>query len=353
MFFASDNGGPVHPKIMQALARANDAYAMPYGDEALAGIVRDQVREVFEAPRAEVFLVVGGTAANVLILGTLARPFETIHCTDTAHVYGHECNAPEFYTGGAKLAAVASIDGKMQPDALRAALAPGMSVHDGTPGPLSLTNLTETGTVYSPAELAELAGIAHAQGLSVHLDGARLANALVATGATPAEMTWKAGVDALSLGATKNGAMGVEAVVFFDPEKAPAQARDFGFRRMRGGHLMSKHRYLSAQMQAYLQDGLWLELAQQANAANRAMAEGLAATGLARVLHDPAGNITFAQWPRALHRRLAEAGAIYYLMDGDAEQGPPGEMLTARLVCGWSTRAEDVAAFLGHFRGAD
>lgn len=348
MFFASDNGSAVHPRIMAALDAANDGFAMPYGDEALMDQVRERLRVVFDAPEAEIFLLASGTAANALILACLARPFETILCTANAHIFASECNAPEFYSGGAKLAPIDTQDAKMQPAALAARLAGGRErdVHEGRDGALSLTNLTEAGTCYTPDEIAALAGLAHEAGLPVHLDGARLANALVATGATAAEMTWKAGVDALSLGATKNGAMALEAAIFFDPE----QAEEFRFRRMRAGHLLSKHRYLSAQMLAWLEDDLWLDLAHDANEANQILVEGLRAIDGVEIRHGPEANITFVRFSRARHQRLLAAGAQYYVMDGNPDVGDPAEMLSARLVCGWSTQPETIAQFLALLR---
>lgn len=343
MFFASDNGGPVPQQVLDALRHANDGYAMPYGNDALTGAVCDQIRDLFEAPEAAVYLVGTGTAANALILGALARPWDAVFCTPMAHINQDECNAPEFYTGGAKLVEVAAQNGLMHPYALERALAAaGASVHNAQRGPVSLTSLTETGTLYTPNALTRLSEIAHAAGSAVHLDGARFANALVSLGCTPAEMTWRAGVDALSFGGTKNGLMGVEAVVFFDS----AHARAFELLRKRAGHLFSKGRFLAAQMQAYLADGLWLDLARQANDHAARLAQGLATAPSVRLMDPPQGNVIFAQAPRALHQRLHAAGAQYYLhgaLDGAAD-----ELLQARFVCDWSigTGVEDLLAAL-------
>lgn len=344
MFFASDNGAPVHPAIMDALVAANTGNAMAYGDDALSERAIDALRAAFEAPQAGIFLLTSGTAANALALATLTQPFQTIYTTPEAHVMRDECNAPEFFTGGAKLMPVGSEAGKMQPGALAQALDPSHfhSEHDGMPGAVSLTNLTEQGTLYSPDEIATLARIAHAAGVSVHLDGARIANALVASGASLAEMTWKAGVDAVSLGATKNGALAAEAVVLFDP----GHTRELAFRRMRGGHLLSKHRYLSAQILAWLEAGLWLDLARDANARAATLAQGLSATDGVEITAEPQGNIIFARWRRALHQRLFAAGAEYHVMDGDPRTGDPAELLTARLVTSWCTAEDEVRDFL-------
>jgi threonine aldolase len=346
MNFASDNTGPVHPRVMAALARANEGHAMPYGADALTAEVTARVRAVFEAPAAEVFLVATGTAANALILATLGVPWSVAFCHRTAHVQEDECGAPEFLSGGMKLALVDGPDGKIDPGALAAAIAAEgtRGVHGPARGPVTLTQATEKGTVYSLAETGRLAAVAHGFGLPVHMDGARLANALVALGCTPAEATWKAGVDALSLGGTKNGLMGVEAAVFFDP----ALARAFDYRRKRSAHLFSKQRYLAAQMAAYLEDGLWLRTARAANAAMARLAAGLAAHPEVRILYPPQANILFAAWPRRLHRRLIAAGARYYLWSG-APEGPDDEPLTARLVTGWSTTADEIDRFLALF----
>ncbi|MBZ4688834.1 MAG: low specificity L-threonine aldolase [Cereibacter sp.] len=337
MFFASDNASAVPPQVMAALAAANEGFAMPYGRDPIMTQVRDRIREIFEAPEAAVYLVATGTAANSLALATLCEPWSATFCHSAAHIQMDECGAPEFY-GSGKLVLVEGAHGKIDPVALDAAIrtASGGGVHGVQPAALSLTNVTEAGTVYSPAEVARLCAIAKAQGLACHMDGARFANALVAVGCTPAEMTWKAGIDVLSFGGTKNGLMGVEAVVLFDPQKA----WEFELRRKRGAHLFSKHRYLSAQMQGYLQDDLWLDLAARANAAAARLAEGLAAAG-ATLLHPVDANMIFATLPRAAHERAQAAGAVYYPM----AETPDG--VTARLVCSWSTTEADVDAFLG------
>jgi len=348
MHFASDNSGPVHPKVMQAMVAANEGYAMPYGADALMVEVQARIREIFEAPEAAVYLVATGTAANSLALATMCQPFHTVFCSPVAHIHEDECNAPEFYTGGAKLTLVGEGD-KMTPEVLEAAIAfeESRGVHGPQRGPVSITNVTERGTVYSAAEVAALAAVAKGYGLPVHLDGARFANALVATGASAAEMTWKAGVDAVSFGGTKNGLMGVEAVILFDPEKA----WEFELRRKRGAHLFSKHRYLSAQMLAYLEDGLWLETARAANAAQARLSEGLRAVAGVEFLYAPEANMSFAAWSRTAHRRLHEAGAQYYLWESVLEGQDPDEMLAARMVTDWSARDEDIDRFVELVKG--
>lgn len=343
MFFASDNGGPVHPKIMQAIANANAGHVPSYGNDPLTQLAVEMIREVFEAPEAMVRLVATGTAANALILATMAEPWQTIFCTPLAHIHTDECNAPEFFTGGTKLTLTGMDQAKMTPEALEQAIA-GIGrrgINGPQRGPVSLTQVTEMGTLYSLEELASLSAVAHAHGLPVHMDGARFSNACAALGCTAAEMTWKAGIDAVSFGGTKNGCMAVEAAVIFDP----VVAREFELRRKRGAHLFSKHRYLAAQMQGYLEAGLWLDLARMANQRAATLAEGLRGAGV-NFVEEPQANMIFARLPRAEHQRLMSGGAVYYTEDGDPWDGPGDEVLTGRFVCDWSVADDDVDRFL-------
>lgn len=344
MFFASDNSGPAAPEVLAALAAANEGYTLGYGAEEGAARVQERLREIFEAPDAVVFLVATGTAANALSLATLVEPWSAIYCSDNAHVEWDEAGAPEFYTGGAKLKLVPSPDGRMTPDALRAMLEAGTQsdVHQVQRGALSITNVTELGTHYTAAEVAALTAEAKRFGLPCHMDGARFANALVASNASPAEMTWKAGIDILSFGGTKNGLLAAEAVILFDP----AHAWEFQLRRKRAGHLFSKHRLLSAQMEAYLADDLWLDLARRANASGARLSEGLAARGRT-LTHPPSANMIFAEWDRATHHRMWEGGAVYGLWPHTApKEGDPAEVLGCRMVTNWSTTEADVDRFL-------
>lgn len=343
MRLASDNSGPVHPKIMAAINEANQGYALPYGNDIWTDRATALIREVFEAPNAAVYLTATGTAANALALATLCAPFDTVFCTPEAHIEEDECNAPEFFTGGAKLTLVDSQNAKMQPEALQKALEKraGRNVHAAQNGALSLTQLTERGTVYSLTELAHLTALAKSQNVPVHLDGARFANACVALDCSPAEMSWKAGVDVVSFGGTKNGCLGVEAVILFDP----ARAWEFELRRKRAGHLFSKSRYLGAQMVGYLQDDTWRHMARAANAAAAKLAEGLAAISDVNFLFQPAGNMLFVEFPVAAHRSLQDAGAQYYParnINGLAAS----EMVAARLVADWSFSQGDVEQFV-------
>lgn len=350
MQFASDNTSGAHPTILEALASANGGYVPGYGNDPLTADVQARLREVFEAPEAAVYLVATGTAANALSLACFCPPWAGVYCHRNAHIEEDECGAPEFYTGGSKMVLVDGPHGKIAPEALAQALtfAARAGVHNVQRGMVSLTNTTEAGTVYSPDEVAELTALARTHDLPVHMDGARIANALVATGASPAQMTWKAGVDVLSFGGTKNGCMGVEAVILFDPEKA----WEFELRRKRAGQLASKYRFLSAQMAGYLKDDLWMQLASAANAAAARLSEGILKLPGASLMHPTQANAVFPALPRRLHKRAFEAGATYYLWPGHQSlDGPDDEFLTARMVCSWSTTPEDVDAFLSVIGG--
>jgi len=333
MFFASDNTAPTHPAIMAAIQAANDGYPRSYGTDPLMDRVRSLIRDTFQAPEAAVYLVATGTAANALAVATHVQPWQAVFCHEEAHIATDECNAPEFYSG-AKLALIPGAHGKITPDALTAAMAKiGESgVHGVQRGMLSLTNVTEAGTVYTPAEIATLTALARTYNLPCHLDGARFANALISSNATPAEMTWQAGIDVVSFGGTKNGCMGVEAVVFFDP----AKAWEFELRRKRGGHLFSKHRYLSAQMAAYLTDDLWLTLAAQANATAARLHQNLARIPGATLRHSVDANILFPTFAPGTNARAEAKGAVYY------NWLTPEGTEAARFVTSWSTTEQDV-----------
>ncbi len=344
MFFASDNAGPVHPEVLTALAHANDGYAMPYGADDGMGRVRTQLRDIFEAPDAMVHLVSTGTAANSLALACMCQPYETVFCSSVAHIHEDECSAPEFYTGGAKLTIVPCDVDKMTPDDLRATIANEgtRGVHGPQRGAVSITQVAEKGSVHTLDELKALVAVAKEFDLPVHLDGARFANALASLGCTAAEMTWKLGIDAVSFGGTKNGLMGVEAVIFFDPKAS----WEFELRRKRGAHLFSKVRYLAAQMEAYLTDDLWLTSARKSNANMNRLASRLRGLQGTEFLAEPDANMVFAKLPRAAHKRLHDGGAVYYLMAGKLEGNDPDEQLLCRLVCDWSISDAQIDQFI-------
>ncbi|MEM1273129.1 MAG: beta-eliminating lyase-related protein [Pseudomonadota bacterium] len=349
MNFASDNVGPAAPEIMAALSEANTAPHMPYGNDPFTARAEALVREVFEAPDASVHLVATGSAANALALATLTRPWDAIFCHADAHVELDECGAPEFYTSGAKLRRVPGENAKITPETLRTELdeiTPG-NVHSVQRGPVTLTQLTELGTAYSRLEIEALTSIAREAGLKVHLDGARIANAVAAANVSPAEMTWKAGVDVLSLGGTKNGCLGVEAVVFFDPQLA----WEVALRRKRAGHLWSKSKFLGAQMAAYLENGLWLELAGKANARMAQLIDGLAAVPEAHIVAPPAGNLVFLDLPKSAHDRAFAKGAQYKLRTRGAPE-PDDHLVRARIVCDWSKTEAEIDQLLSAWRRA-
>lgn len=340
MFFASDNAGPVPQQVLDQMVSANSGYLPSYGADPQMEQVTRLIQEKFEAPDASVYLVGTGTAANALALSTLSQPWETVFCSPVSHIHEDECNAPEFYMGGGKLTLVGDSD-KITPEALIKSIEgeENRGVHGPQRGPVSITQITEKGHSYSAEEVQAISNVAKTYGLAVHMDGARFTNAIMARNASPAEMTWRAGVEALSFGGTKNGLMGVEGVIFFDPK----HAREFELRRKRGAHLFSKHRYLSAQMLAYLTDDLWLELARRANGNFARLKAGLETIPDVQLHGNPDGNMTFFNMPRALHKRAEAAGALYYW---DDVEGPMDQMIMGRLVCDWSITYDMIDQFI-------
>lgn len=341
MNFASDNGSGVHPAIMAALVRANEGGAASYGRDPQTEQACDAVRGMLGAPDAAVFLLGTGTGANALALAQLCPPWGRIFCHRTAHIETSESGAPVWMAGGAQLALVDGEAGRMPPEGLSARIAeyPQVDEHDGRNAVVSITNATEWGTVHDPEHVAALARVAQGAGMAVHVDGARFANAVVATGAAPAALTHAAGVDALSLGGTKNGCLALEAVVFFDPDRAC----DFSFRRMRAGHLWSKHRFLAAQMLAWLQGDLWLQLARHANAAAAELAASFQAAGFAPLVPVRANEV-FLRLPRPMTARLRTAGLRAADWPAPGDDGDHG---TIRLVTSWATTDDEIAALSG------
>jgi len=346
MLFGSDTWAGVASEIMEALARANDGLAPAYGGDAISARASARFSQVFECEVAVFFVATGG-AANGLALSVLTPPYGMILCHEESHIQMDECGGPELLTGGAKLVPVSGFAAKLTPEAVAARLAgfPDRPPHGMPAKVLSLTQATECGAVYTQAELSALASLAREQGLAVHMDGARFANALVHLGCTPAEMTWKAGVDVLCFGGTKNGCMAAEAVVFFDPEKAS----DFAFRRKRAGHLWSKQRFIAAQFEAYFENDLWRRLATHANAMAKRLSSGLAALDGVRIVYPTEANEVFAAFPDGVAARLREKGAVFFpwRTPGDTTGGK-----TNRLICSFRTQAEEVDRFLDLARAA-
>jgi len=336
--FASDNVSGAAPQIVAALAEAAEGVAMPYGADPWTARVETKLADLFETAVA-VFPVATGTAANALALAALTPPHGAIYCHRDAHAYVDECGAPEFYSAGAKMVPLPGDDGKIAAADLAALLAGARphGVHNVRPAALTVSQASEAGTVYRLEEVSALAEAAHAHGMAVHMDGARFANALVSLGVSPAAATWRSGVDALSFGATKNGALAAEAVIFFRLELA----REFGERRKRGGHLLSKQRFVSAQLDAYLSDELWLRNARAANRAATRLATGLAALPGARLVHPVDANEIFIALPEAIIGGLEADGFGFYRMGGAG---------VIRLVASFNSSDADVDALLAAAR---
>ncbi len=344
--FRSDNVAAIAPEVLEALVRANHGTAGSYGADEATRRLGELAAELFETELA-IFPVFTGTAANSLALASLTPPYGAVLCHQSAHVQVDECGAPEFFTGGAKLIGLPGADGKLTPATLAAPLAEAEAggVHHVLPAALSLTQATECGTVYRPGEIAALAGVAHAHGLHVHMDGARLANALAYLGCTPAEATWKAGVDVLSLGLTKNGALAAEAVVFFDK----ALAAGFERRRKRAGQLASKMRFVSLQLVAMLEQGHWLRHAGHANRMAARLAAGLASLPDVRLAYPVEANELFVALPEPLREGLQRDGFQFHRWSWPTDPGPP----LIRLVTSFATSEAEVDALLRAAAGID
>jgi threonine aldolase len=337
--FGSDNVAPIAPEIMAAMAAANAGNIGSYGADPWTSRLTQRLRDIFETELVA-FPVATGTAANALALSVLVPPYGGVLCAEDAHINTDECGAPEFFTGGAKLVGLPAPDGRITPAQLTAPVehARALGVHYVQPAAVSITQSTEWGAVYSTEEIAALGEAAQADRLPLHMDGARFANALVHLGCTAAEMTWKAGVKALSFGATKNGAMAAEAVIFFDPHLA----RGFEQRRKRGAHLWSKMRFMSAQLVAYLEDELWLRNAARANATATRLAEGLGQIPGVRMLYPVQANELFVVMPEAIVTALLAEGFGFYRWSSPAEEN--GTVI--RLVTSFATDPEAAEALI-------
>lgn len=336
MNFCSDNVTGIAPEIMAALIAANDGTAMPYGNDECTQRLEALFSELFETA-VTIFPVATGTAANAIALSVITPPFGAIYCHPASHINVDECGAPEFYTGGAKLVTIPGERGKINATNLAKVLAKSGAgvVHHVQPAALSITQASETGCVYSALEIHQIAEVTHAHNLSLHMDGARFANAVVSLGCTPAEITWRAGVDVLSFGATKNGAMAAEAVIFFNRELAET----FSYRRKRSGHLFSKMRFLSAQLEAYITDNLWLRNAAHANQMAAKLAAGLASLPGVQLCYPVEANEVFIQMPQAVVKGLFDDGFQFYPWEEEPST-------IARLVTAFNTKEEDITAIM-------
>jgi threonine aldolase len=328
--FASDNTVGWSPEAGAAIDAANIGAVASYGDDEWTARAADAVRDVF-ATDCDVFLVFNGTAANSLALATLCQPYHSVICHEVAHLETDECGAPEFFSGGAKVWLAGGRDGRLDPAAVRELATRRGDLHFPKPRVVSLTQSTELGTVYRPAQVAELSAVARDAGMRVHMDGARFANAVARLGCSPAEVTWQAGVDVLSFGGTKNGMGMAELVVFFDRSLSD----EFAYRCKQAGQLASKMRFMAAPWAAMLADGQWLANAHHANQMASALEAGMRALGV-EVVFPVEANAVFCRFDPAVRGGLAERGWALYDFIGDA----------TRVMCSWATQTEHLDALL-------
>jgi threonine aldolase len=329
--FASDNYAGICPEAWSAMAEANVGHSPGYGDDRWTAEAADLLRETFETD-CEVFFVFNGTAANSLALASLCQSYHSILCHETAHVETDECGAPEFFSNGTKVLTVGGAHGKIDPDGIDRMVGRRTDIHYPKPRVFSVTQATELGTIYSPAELHEIRTRADAHGLAIHMDGARFANAVASLGVHPKEITWEVGVDVLCLGGTKNGMAVGEAVVFFDRERA----REFDYRCKQAGQLASKMRFLAAPWVGVLRGGAWLAHARRANEMAALLEREVARVPGVTVLHPRQANAVFVAMPEAAAAALRGAGWRFYDFIGSGG---------ARLMTAWDTTPEDVRAF--------
>lgn len=333
--FASDNNAGVHPEILKAITRANQGHVVGYGDDPYTESAVNGFKQVF-GKDIEVFFVFNGTAANCLSLKALTSSFHAVICAEAAHIYVDECGAPEKFTG-CKLVPVPAINGKLTVEAVRSAYHGVGDEHHVQPKVISITQATEVGTVYKPNEIRELAAFAHDQGMFLHVDGARIGNAVAALGISLREATRDLGVDVLSFGATKNGALGAEAVVFFNPELAA----NFKFYRKQGMQLASKMRFISAQFEALFTDDLWLQNARHANRMAQLLKRAIRKIPQVKIIYNVEANGVFAQIPRKAIAKLQKRYFFYVWNETRS---------VVRWMCSWDTTADDVKQFAEFLR---
>jgi len=328
--FASDNNAGIHPEVLKAISTANHGHAVGYGDDPFTNSALQKFKQHF-GEDAEVFIVFNGTAANCLSLRALTESFHAVICTAVAHIYTDECGAPEKFTG-CKLIPIAAPDGKLTVESVRHAYHGIGDQHHVQPRVTSITQATETGTVYKPDEIKALARFAHEHEMFLHMDGARIANAAAGQGQSLRQATRDLGVDVLSFGGTKNGLMGAEAVVFFDK----TLARNFQYLRKQGMQLASKMRFISAQFDALLTNNLWLQNAQHANRMARLLQKEVSKIQQVKIVYKVEANGVFAKIPRHAIAKLQKRYFFYVWNDEES---------VVRWMCSFDTNAEDVQQF--------
>ncbi len=333
--FASDNYSGICPEAFAAIEAANTGHAPAYGEDVWTARAADAFRTLFETP-CDVFFAFNGTAANALALAALCRSYHSVICADSAHVETDECGAPEFFSNGSKLLTVRTEGGKLTPEHVRGLAANRRDIHFPRPRAVTITQPTETGQVYSLAELRALSATCRDLGLALHMDGARFANACASLGYGPAEMTWRAGVDVLCFGGTKNGMHAGEAVVFFDP----GLAEDFGYRCKQAGQLASKMRFLAAPWVGMLESGAWLDNARHANACARRFRDAVEGIPGVRALFPVEANAVFLAMPAVMMERLRARGWRFYTFIGGG----------ARFMFAWDARPERIDELVGDLR---
>ena len=336
LLFASDNYAGICPEALAALVEANAGYAPAYGDDEWTRRVSDRLRDLFEC-NCDVYFVFNGTSANSLALASLCQSYHSVVCHDLAHVETDECGGPEFFSNGSKLLPASGENGKLTPAALLEVITRRSDIHYPKPRVVTLTQATEVGTVYRPAEIAALAEQAHRHGLRVHMDGARFANAIVSLDATPADITWRVGVDVLCFGGTKMGLPVGEAVIFFDR----SLSEDFAWRCKQAGQLASKMRFLSAPWMGMLENDIWKKHAAHANAMAQRLARGIQDIPGAELLFPVEANGVFASLPQPVQEGLRSRGWRFYTFIGAGG---------ARFMCSWNTPPESVEALLKDLR---
>ena len=331
--FASDNVAGACPEVLDAVIKANEGDSTPYGNDQISTELQDKFSEIFEK-EVIVFPTASGTAANALALSTMTPSFGNIYCHKLSHINTDECGAPEFYTGGGKLVTLQGVKGKITANELDESITGAGIVHHTQPSSVSITQVCETGEVYQLDEIKKISDVTHKHNLNMHMDGARFANALVSLDCSPAEMTWKSGIDVLSFGATKNGCIAAEAIIFFKKDLVGNVA----FLMKRAGHLLSKMRFVSAQLDAYITNDVWIKNARHANKMGKRLSEGLNNYSDINLSYPTEANEIFATFPRNKIDNLNSEG---YTINEDEWDGK-----AVRLVTAWNTKNNDVDEFL-------